>query len=144
MPRTVVHPQAAGAATRADTPAPDTVPDKLLKYIPGEVIAFYIPAYSLIDTNAVDKLRLGLLAVATVCSVGYLWVRAPKGTAAPRWYFYVLAALAFLVWAFGASPVGADLWGWSPQATSLSLMVGVFVIPLIDQVLTRLYTGVSP
>ena len=45
MARTIVYPRAAkrSATEGGPTRQADTLPDKLLKYIPGEVIAFYVP-----------------------------------------------------------------------------------------------------
>jgi len=55
MPRTIVYPRAAkrAAAAGGSASAPDELSEKLLKYIPGEVIAFYVPGNGHCGINVV-------------------------------------------------------------------------------------------
>jgi hypothetical protein len=128
MIRTVVYP---GTSTAADD-----VPSKLLKYIPAEVIAFYVPIYALVPKAG----ALGLWAVLIIsiaATVGYLWVRADP-TSPPRLYFYILAAVAFVCWALGTSTIGADLWKFPDWVSRAAVPSGVLLVPLIDEILTKL------
>jgi hypothetical protein len=137
MIRTVVYPDggpSAAAAGRAAPPA-DDLSDKLLKYIPGEVIAFYVPIYALVPKDAAWGL-VTVLVLGAAGSVGYLFARADK-TSPPRFYFYLLSVAAFLAWALGTSSVGTDLWSWPEWCSRAAIPVAVFVIPLVDEVLTR-------
>lgn len=138
MARTIVYPRSAkrSAAAGGSAPPADELSEKLLKYIPGEVIAFYVPVYALVPKEA----RAGLvtvLAVAAAGTVGYLFARADKASP-PRFYFYILAVVSFLAWALGTSTVGADLMALPEWSSRAAIPVAVLVVPMIDEVITRL------
>jgi membrane protein DedA with SNARE-associated domain len=142
--QTKIAPELAAAAAAAeDQQQPDGYGDKLVKYIPAEVIAFFLPAYALaakLDHFKEDLEWIGWLLVvgAAFGAVGYLLVKADKSKP-PRWYFYPLSVLAFLGWAVGTSTAVAELFDLTqPDITGkLIVMAAVFVIPLIDELLTR-------
>jgi len=138
MPRTIVYPRAAkrAAAAGGSASAPDELSEKLLKYIPGEVIAFYVPIYALVPKEPAWG-RWLILALAALGGLGYLIARADK-TAPPRFYFYVLAVVAFLAWALGTSTVGTDLWALPDWVNRVAIPAAVFLVPMVDEVLTRL------
>jgi hypothetical protein len=166
MPRTVVYPpragqRDAGKAVAAAAPSPergevpkapapqpptkeDGLGDKLMKYIPAEVIAFYVSGYVLAGSLG-GKARWAVLLVCLFGTPAYLFIRADRVNP-PRWYFYVLATLSFLAWAAGTSTVGADLFGWAdptnPQKAEIMgkfiVTAAVFLIPLTDELLTKL------
>ena len=137
MPRHIVYPT-KGATLQPESAAgafnPDEFGDKLVKYLPAEVIAFYVPIYALIPAQE-DWARLVVLVIGILGTVGYLLVRTPKGSS--RWYFYLLAALAFIGWALGTSSVGQDLMAWPEWATKFILLLIVFAVPLADELITR-------
>ena len=152
MPRTVVYPSPATRTIASDAAADAVTPpktetsqedgfgDKLVKYIPAEVIAFYVSGYILAG-------QLGKAAQWTVlvaCLLGtaaYLFVRADKVNP-PRWYFYVLAIISFLAWAVGTSTAGADLLMWPTDKAEIMgkfiVTAAVFLVPLTDELLTKL------
>lgn len=146
MQRTVVYdvptrrgaagPAAGGAAP--PTTAKDNYGDKLVKYIPAEVIAFYVPAYALIKgaDDLGDGAKLLVLGLCLVGTLGYLYIRADKANP-PRWYFYVLAVIAFLAWAIGTSDIGL-IWGMGEEISKFTVLAGVFLVPMADEVLTKL------
>lgn len=148
MNRAINYPRRAEALeVGAEDVAPEAPPDqvdkyqvdkyteKLVKYVPAEVIAFFIPGYALVKGQGGSGgwivLALGLLG-----TVGYLFVRADPDSR-PRAYFYLLAALAFIGWAFGTTGVGTDLLGLAEWMNDLSVLTAVFLIPLADEVLTK-------
>jgi hypothetical protein len=110
----------------------------LVKYIPGETIAFYVPIYPMIPKDSTVGLAV-VLVCGIVGSVGYLYLSADKNSP-PKPFFYVLAAIAFLAWALGTSSVGQDLVGLPEYANRVALPAAVFVVPLVDQILTRTST----
>ncbi len=125
----------------ASTAPKDEFGDKLVKYIPAEVIAFFLPAYALAksaDPAGLAWLPYALVVVAGLGLVGYLLIRAPKDNP-PRWYFYVLSVVAFLAWIAGTSAAGADVFHLVQVEITgkLILMAAVFAIPLLDELLTR-------
>jgi uncharacterized membrane protein len=146
MIRTIVYPNAVPAAelennVAADGTQGDSYSDKLVKYIPAEVIGFFVPAYAL-ATKVSGLWAQGLvLVLCALGTVGYLMIKAPKD-APPRWYFYVLALLSFIAWAIGTSDVLSLLLpSGDPENTKLMgkliVAAAVFLIPLIDSLLTR-------
>ncbi len=151
MVRTVVYPphsrstspRAAAAPAQADDGGgqqPDDYGDKLVKYIPAEVIAFFLPAYALAAklTDFSDRIGWLLVGVAVLGTVGYLLVKADK-TKPPRLYFYILAVFAFLGWAIGTTTEVAELFKLPQPELSgkLVVFVTIFVVPLVDELLTR-------
>jgi len=136
MTRSVVYPRSGKGAAAAAGPPPDDLVTKLLKYIPGEVIAFYVPIYALVPKDLAWGLWLVVL-LSAAGTVGYLWVRADR-TSRPRAYFYVLAVVAFFCWALGTSTVGGDLWRLPEWLGHAAIPIGVFIVPLVDEILTKL------
>ncbi len=135
MSRTVVYPQVdSGSRSGAATPG-DTYEDKLLKYVPVEVVAFYAVVYASVQQEA-DWLKWLILALGVFGTVGYLAARSDRSRP-PRWYFYVLSVIAFLAWALGTSSVGQDLFAFPDAAAKIMLPSGVFAVPLVDELLTR-------
>jgi hypothetical protein len=54
----------------------------------------------------------------------------------PKWWFYVLAVVAFLLWAVGTVPELGAIVNLSAGLTSLAIPVAVFGIPALDSLLT--------
>jgi hypothetical protein len=99
------------------------------------VIAFYVPMYALVPKEPAWGLW-SILTLGAVGVLGYLFARADK-TAPPRFYFYILAVVAFLAWALGTSTVGTDLWALPDWINRGAIPTSVFLIPMIDEVLTK-------
>lgn len=136
MPRTVVPPVSVRGAAAVGG---DQLPEKLVKYVPAETLAFFVPAAAALGSG-----RGVLLVVVVVAglagTVGYLWwagQRAKPGRR-PLAHFYVLAGLAFLCWAVGTCPNVATTVGLDQVEAGVVLGLAVFLIPLADGVLTRI------
>ena len=133
--RTIVYPTRPKAALPMAAAPPDAFPDKLLKYVPAEVIAFYAPLYSSLTGGTAKAL---VFAASVLGLLLYLWLRAPVHQP-PRAYFYVLAIVSFVGWALGTSPVGVAMLGITdPDISKVALPIVVFLVTAIDEVLTRL------
>ncbi len=141
--RTVVYPLpgAADAAVKGQSAQQqsDNYGDKLVKYIPAEVIAFFLPAYTL-AAKLQNLWWVGwlILVLSTLALIGYLLLRSDQNNP-PHWYFYILSVGAFLAWAVGTSSAGVDLFhlDQSEITGKLIVMGAVFLIPLVDELLTR-------
>jgi hypothetical protein len=146
MIRTIVYPTPGNVRPQVatETPEEDDYSSKLVKYIPGEVIAFFVPAYALAAQVPELWARWLVLVLCVLGTVGYLFARASKEKP-PRWYFYVLALLSFLAWAMGTSKVATELFRINDPGVVSKLIVtaAVFLIPLADELLTRLLPGSS-
>jgi hypothetical protein len=160
MSRNVVYPRPTSVITRsfdaiedAEAPAPtapaatpekpDSYSEKLLKYIPAEVIAFFLPAYALVQDPSKPKAYKWLaLGFGLVGTLGYLKARADQENP-PRWYFYILSAFSFMIWAVGTTQA-RELFGLEDDISKFFVLVGVFLIPLIDELLTKRSPKVEP
>ena len=75
------------------------------------------------------------LVLAALGNLGCLYtVRSTANP--PRWYFYVLALVSFLVWALATNAPVQGLIGVKPDIASFILLAGVFLIPLADKLLS--------
>jgi hypothetical protein len=110
-------------------PPPDDYATKLVKYVPAETLSFFLPAVLLADSALGDAL---LVIVAMVGTALYLGRQGPKPL-----YFYVLAELALLAWIVGTTEVGSELLPLRPEAAKLTLAIAVYLIPAVDDTLTR-------
>ena len=143
MQRTIVYPlpphsnRAAMAAAGNPQPAspPDRYGDKLVKYIPAEVIGFYVSVYALVQQKGIWAQVL-ILVVCLFGTIGYLLMRADPAHP-PRMYFYVLAVVAFLAWALGTSTLGQDTVNLPDYISKLAVLSAVFLVPMIDELLTK-------
>jgi hypothetical protein len=117
----------------------DGFPEKLAKYVPAEVLAFYVPAVALTGVRT-DRISLIVATAAGLAgTVIYLVLAArsePNPRRRPPVWFYGLAAIAFLGWAVGTVPEVASLTGLSAGLVSLILPICVFLIPAVDQLIT--------
>lgn len=119
----------------------DSYREKLVKYVPAEATAFFVTAAAALSDEETAKgywviaLLLGL--VITVLFVGGT---ISTETPLPPLYAYVLAGIAFLAWSFGTTSVGSHVFeeGWSSAAADIILSASIFVVPGIDQFITRL------
>jgi hypothetical protein len=129
---------AVGLEAEAGRPA-DGFPEKLVKYVPAEVLAFYVPAVALTDVRA-DRTALLLATAAGLAgTVIYLILTArsePNPRRRPPVWFYVLAGIAFVGWAVGTVPEVANITGLSAGVVSLILPICVFLIPAVDQLIS--------
>ena len=122
MPRTVVPPvrfrstrsTRSPRSTRGAEPAGgDSLPERLVKYVPAETLAFFVPIAAVLDDGNRRPWLITVLVVGVIGTAGYLWLAARKAgdDERPLPHFYVLACVAFVCWAIGTSAGVADLIG---------------------------------
>jgi hypothetical protein len=135
---TTAGPLAPTAAKRAKPD--DDYRERILKYIPGETLAFFVPA-SAAAAAADARAHLLALVIGIVGNVLYLrWTarRLPKGKRVLPHYYW-LSTWAFLIWAFTTSAPLVDslpsglLFG-IPNSVSVGivLLATVFLTPVVD------------
>ncbi|MFO0015139.1 MAG: hypothetical protein ACK52U_01100 [Synechococcaceae cyanobacterium] len=110
----------------------DDYQTRLVKYIPGESLAFYGPLSSLIAENAVALIvatGIGVIGTVLYLRQSSRHLKAPER---PLPHYYALSAFAFLVWALCINAPLATLLGISSLWKNLILACTVFLIPLID------------
>lgn len=142
MPRTIVPPvvvSPGGPGGKIRLEGGEDLPSKLIKYVPAETLAFFVPAAAGIGTSG-RALLLAVVVAGAIGTVGWLWYKGSSLPAKerPLFHFYVLSVIAFLVWALATAPNVAALANLSAIATSVLLLLGVYLIPLADGILTKL------
>jgi len=122
--------------------------DKLVKYVPGELVATFTAITAAsggvdeftrppLSANLVAKIIL--LAFVVITPI-YFWIgaRSLPESDKPAPYFYILSLLAFLIWALAISQQARDGLPISAGLSEFLLATGAFAIPLIDEWLTTL------
>lgn len=140
MARTVVPPP-RGARAAGSLGQGDGISEKIIKYVPAETLAFFVPATAAAGADEEGWLIVALIAGA-LGNFGWLWLSAQSITEEakrPLRHFYVLAIVAFGCWAIATSPAVAELIGVGDVAAGLILLLGVFLIPLADGILNVLH-----
>jgi hypothetical protein len=120
----------------------ESFPEKLVKYIPGEVVAFLVPYAAFVGLERRTLLIAGLAAGAIATFI-YLWAsanRLPKEQR-PRPYFYVLAEVAYIVWAICVPPSLVALVGFDAITAGALFLLMVFLVPALDTLFERVFTG---
>lgn len=113
----------------------DSYFDRLLKYIPADVVGLWLTGSGLIQSQADDTSRVGLLWLLFVVGVvfAFLWTR--KQTDEPgkptAWQQICLACGAFVVWVFAIGGPFAELSFYRPLYGSLFLLIYTSAIPLL-------------
>ena len=115
--------------------AGDPLPDRLIKFVPAETLAFFVPAAAALGSDR-DGLLITAVVVGAIGTAGYLWTRRPSDpTEQPRPIFYGLAVAAFVAWALTTAPSFASMLGLDDVATGFILLAAIFLIPLADTIL---------
>jgi len=149
---------ARGVAREADAsqeeparePERDGYLTKVLKYVPVEFVGPFSALVALTtnvsnDPQTKESFVRALFVVGLLVTPLIFFAQARKLVSEdqPRPFFYVLALLAFAVWAFAVSDQVRDSFGISDGLSEFLLAVGAFGIPGADWLLTSLTSPVS-
>ena len=145
MIRTIVYegPRRPGGGLEAVESTRDEPKDgyaaQLLKYVPAEILAFFVPAAAAAKDNS--RLSWVVFVAGLAATVGYLRFHAEPLPAEkrPPLYFYALAAAAFVFWAMGSSDTVRALFRVSATTTEVLLGIAVLLLPLVDWLLGKLF-----
>ena len=113
----------------------DSYFDRLLKYIPADVVGLWLTGSGLIKTSPDDLSRVGLLWLLFVLGLvfSFLWTR--KQTAESQkpiaWRQIFLSCGSFFVWVFAIGGPFAELTFYKPLYGSLLLLIYTTAIPLL-------------
>jgi hypothetical protein len=121
---------AGGRVTRSEPP--DGYGDRLVKYIPAEVLAFFLAAAA--QSGSDNTFLIVALVVAAGATPIFLYNRSPGGL---RWYSIGLAVLAFCAWAVGTSASTDKLLNLDTSHAPFVLTVAAFLIPALDKTLGK-------
>lgn len=114
--------------------------DRLLKYIPAEVIALYLGANNVIpasDSSHPHQQEFAMWAVAALAALAtplYLYITTRKKGAPPVWSQIIIGSVAFPVWVFAiGGPFEASFPNWYKQERwigAIVIMFGTFLAGL--------------
>ncbi len=114
---------------------------KVVRYIPGEIVAAYIAAYNALKAASgipFAKMLWGLVVVLGVLTPFWI-LYATNDPMKPRPTFQAVAAtIAFTVWVF-AIPEGpfSNLRWYNPVYGFLALIFGTFIIPVVERIVVK-------
>lgn len=115
----------------------DDYQTRLVKYIPGESLAFYGPLSSMVaESAAAISVTTGIGLIGTILYLRQS-TRHLKDPDKPLPHYYVLSGIAFLVWALCINSPLATLLGISSIWKNVILACTVFLFPLIDDELAN-------
>jgi hypothetical protein len=110
--------------------------DRLLKYIPSDVVGAWLAGSGVIQSNTQEGSRAGWLWFLFVVGIvlAFFWTRkqtteAGKPTA---WRQIFLSCVSFFVWVFAIGGPFAEWSSYQPWYGSLLLIIYTATIPLID------------
>ena len=109
--------------------------DRLLKYIPSDVVGLWLAGSGLIKGQADDGSRAGLLWLLFVAGLvfSFFWTRkqiAESGQPT-EWRQILLSCGSFTVWVFAIGGPFAELTFYKPLYGSLVLLLYTAAIPLL-------------
>jgi len=126
----------AVAAVPAPTPQkPDDYRDRLIKYIPGDVVAIYLSILALIKTADPHKtpiMTIEWIIFGLIFLVSIPWQR--RVMKIDKWQQVAIGTIAFLIWAISLGDPFATAWSawYQPLYGTILLMLFTFLIPLFQ------------
>ena len=124
---------AGAAGPKAETP--DTYKDRLLKYIPAEIVAIYLALLSVLKTAppsttpivTVEWIVFGIILIVTVP-----WQL--KIVKIAKWQQVTIGTVAFVFWAISlGDPFDTSWKAWyQPLYGTMAMMLYTFLIPLFE------------
>ena len=113
----------------------DDLPNRLLKYIPADVVGLWIAGNSLIQSQPDASSRSGLLWLLFVVGLVFTFLWTNKQTKEknrpPAWRQIVLCCVTFTVWVFAIGGPFASLPFYQPIQGSLLLLFYSAAIPFL-------------
>jgi len=132
MPRRIITTQYQSTAGSA----PDTYFDKIIKYIPTDIVAAWVAATGLVATagNAVPATKLLWICLVVGIIFTPLWtLRQTRMPGVPPAYKQsVVSTCAFVVWVFALGGPFATLAFYHPVYGSLLLIAFTLAVGLIE------------
>jgi hypothetical protein len=144
-PADVQPPQAEGSGQRGALPPgqgarepdayrePDTYGDRLLKYVPAEVVTVFVflaGAISAAGTNSPPWLIWGVFGLLLICTPLYL----NRLQGVKKMVQLAISTVAFAVWVFSLGdegPFGTLVW-YKPIYGAVLLPLYTFIVPLVE------------
>lgn len=132
------QPSTAGKVALAKAPTRDGYLTKIGKYVPAETITVATLAFLAFEPEG-DTIWIYVAIGAVVNAIYLLSVALVSSAPLPRWFFYVLAAAAFVLWAMAViDPVTreAGVTGENVESQKTAILaMAAFLLPALDTIL---------
>lgn len=120
-----------------DSKESDSYFEKLIKYIPADIVAAYVAIAGILQENGNQPLWLTWSVFATLLALTPLYVcfvkTTPKGFLSAKCFHWVTACLAFTVWVFAlGGPFAATFEWYRPYFGSVALILTTLIIPVLE------------
>ena len=114
---------------------PDTYRDRLIKYIPTEVVAIYLAELGVVkvaDPTQIPIVTVEWVLFGVTLLVSVIWQRRVMKVA--KWQQVAIGTVAFFLWALSrGSPFDESWGGWyRPLYGTMLMMFFTFLIPLFE------------
>jgi hypothetical protein len=120
-----------------DTKTTDSYFEKLIKYIPSDIVGAYVAIAGILSTNSNEPLWLtwavfGALFTLTPLYVCYIKTD-PPGFMTSKIFHWVTSCVAFTAWVFAlGGPFAATFTWYKPYLGSICLILVTLIIPVIE------------
>lgn len=142
--RIVTEPESTGlflgvTSSPTDTGGGDGYIDRVLKFIPSEIIALYLGATNVVpptDPGHPDQQKIALWAVAALAALAtplYLYVTTRQKGEPTAWSQIIISTIAFPVWVYAIGGPFEVCFKWYAQERwigAIVIMFGTFLVGL--------------
>lgn len=118
----------------------ESFPAKVIRYVPGEIVAAYVAAASAINSaSGVPIETLQWIITVILALLAPLWILyvAGKGDIRRPNFQAVAATVGFVVWVFALGGPFIYFEWYHPLYGSLSLIVSTLLFPVLDAMMDR-------
>lgn len=143
-PPAVIPPPNPGADPVIPVERDDTYFEKLLKYVPGDIVAAFVAIDGLLRDQVTRNdiwldwsIFFGLLILAPLYAVYRPSSPPPRSLQAKRSFHAVAAVVAFTVWVFALGGPFAATWPefYRPMYGTILLIFTTLIIPLFEKII---------
>jgi len=127
----------AAQAPPPDSKTTDSYFEKLVKYIPADIVGAYVAIAGILTENGNQPLWLtwavfGFLLILTPLYVCYIKTD-PPGFSSSKCFHWLTACLAFTAWVFAlGGPFAATFSWYHPYLGSIALILTTITIPVLE------------
>jgi len=119
-----------------DSKNTDSYFEKLIKYIPADIVAAYVAIAGILQENNNQPLWLTWGVFGTLLALTPLYVcfvkTAPAGFLSSKCFHWVTSCLAFTVWVFALGGPFATLSFYHSYYGSVALILTTLIIPVLE------------
>lgn len=118
----------------------DSYFEKLIKYIPADIVAAYVAIAGILQENGNQPLWLTWGVFATLLGLTPLYIcfikTHPKGITSAKCFHWVTSCLAFTIWVFAlGGPFAATFDWYRPYFGSVALILTTLLLPALEGIM---------